>query len=105
MLVYGLYACRLHSFLRETRRASTRAEICKKGRECCIFIVVLAHKACSNPVVYHHMEMAMVSVDYIFFCSVTAVAHSLNGENVRVIDHLDEGGVEAVVASSDRLEW
>ncbi len=47
----------------------------------------------------------MVLVDYIDFCSVTAVAHSLNRENVRVIGHLDEGGIEVVVASSDRLEW
>lgn len=47
----------------------------------------------------------MVLVVYIFFCNVTAVAHGLDGKTVRVIDHLDEGGVEAVVASSDRLEW
>jgi len=55
--------------------------------------------------VYHHMELEMVSVVYIDFCSVTTVVHSLNGKNVRVMDRLDEGGVEAVIASSDRLEW
>ena len=47
----------------------------------------------------------MVLVVYIDFCSITAVVHGLNGKNVRVIDHLDQGGVEAVVASSERLEW